>query len=80
VFRKVRPLLEQAAAEVAAQAVRRARLGVVLLDGFVAPTGERGDRTDLFSGKHRLCGMNVQVIADRRPAGGCRHPDRRGPA
>jgi len=63
VFRKVRPLLEQATAVVAAQAVQRARLGAVLLDGFVAPTGERADRSDLFSGKHRLSGMNVQVIA-----------------
>ena len=63
-FRKVGPLLEQATAAVAAQAVQRARLGAVLLDGFVAPTGERGDQTDLFSGKHRLSGMNVQVIAD----------------
>jgi hypothetical protein len=49
VFRKVGSLLEQAAAMVAAQAVQRARLGPVLLDGIVAPTGERAGRTDLFS-------------------------------
>ncbi|RSM38999.1 hypothetical protein DMB66_58560 [Actinoplanes sp. ATCC 53533] len=46
-----------------------------------APTGERADRTDLFSGKHRLSGMNVQAIADLdgrlvdtgTPIGGSRH-------
>lgn len=53
----------------------------MLLDGFVAPTGERADRTDLFSGKRRLSGMTVQVIADLdgrlidtgTPIGGARH-------
>ncbi|MDR6318975.1 hypothetical protein [Actinoplanes couchii] len=63
-FRTVRPLLERAMAEVTTQAVQRARLGAVLLNGFVAPTGERADHTDLFPGKHRLSGMNVQVIAE----------------
>lgn len=63
VFRTVRPLLEQATAEVAGQAVQQARVGAVLLDGFIAPAGERAERTDLFSGKPRLPGMNVQVIA-----------------
>ena len=79
--RWIRPLLQQATAEIAAQVAKRARLGAVLLDGFIAPTGERGDRTDLFSGKHRVCGMNVQVIADLNgrvidtgtPIGGSRH-------
>jgi DDE superfamily endonuclease/Helix-turn-helix of DDE superfamily endonuclease len=79
--RRLRPLLRQATAEIAAQVEKRARLGAVLLDGFIAPTGERSDRTDLFSGKHRVCGMNVQVVADLdgrvidtgTPIGGSRH-------
>jgi hypothetical protein len=53
----------------------------VLLDGFIAQTGERVDRTDLLSGNHRLAGINVQVVADLdgriidtgAPIGGARH-------
>lgn len=79
--RRLRPLLQQATAAIAARVAERARLGAVLLDGLIAPTGERAGRTDLFSGKHRVCGMNVQVIADLNgrvidtgtPIGGSRH-------
>jgi hypothetical protein len=79
--RRIRPLLQQATNAVAARVAARARLGAVLLDGLIAPTGERADRTDLFSGKHRVCGMNVQVISDLdgrvidtgAPIGGSRH-------
>lgn len=78
---RIRPLLQQATAAIAQRVAVRARLGAVLLDGLIAPTGERRDRTDLFSGKHRVCGMNVQVIADLNgrvidtgtPIGGSRH-------
>jgi len=79
--RRIRPLLAQATAAIAQRVAARARLGAVLLDGLIAPTGERSERTDLFSGKHRVCGMNVQVIADLdgrvidtgTPIGGSRH-------
>ena len=79
--RTLRPLLQQATAAIAARVAARARRGAVLLDGLIAPTGERADRRDLFSGKHRVCGMNVQVIADLdgrvidtgTPIGGSRH-------
>lgn len=79
--RRLRPVVRQATDTIAARVAERARLGAVLLDGLIAPTGERADRTDLFSGKHRVCGMNVQVIADLdgrvidtgTPIGGSRH-------
>jgi hypothetical protein len=72
---------EQATAAIAQRVADRARYGAVLLDGLIAPTGERRDRSDLFTGKHRVCGMNVQVIADLDgrvidtgvPIGGSRH-------
>ena len=42
----------------------RAQAGGVLVDGFVAPVGERDGYHSLFSGKKHLCGQNVQVVAD----------------
>ena len=81
VFRRIRPLLEQVTAARAAEVATQARRSAVLIDGFIAPTSERAARDDLFSGKHRLCGMNVQVVADTvgrlidtgSPIGGSRH-------
>lgn len=81
VFRRIRPLLAQVTAARAAQVAAQAQRSAVLIDGFIAPTGERAARDDLFSGKHRLCGMNVQVVADTvgrlidtgSPIGGSRH-------
>jgi hypothetical protein len=81
VFRRIRPLLEQVTAPCAAQVATQARRSAVLVDGFIAPTGERAARDDLFSGKHRICGMNVQAVADLAgrlvdtgtPIGGSRH-------
>jgi len=43
---------------------QRAQREGVLVDGFVAPVGERDGYDGLFSGKKHLCGCNVQVIAD----------------
>jgi hypothetical protein len=81
VFRRVRPLLEQVTADRVAEVADRAQRSAVLVDGFIAPTGERAARDDLFSGKHHVCGMNVQVVADTggrlldtgTPIGGSRH-------
>ena len=42
----------------------RAQRAGVLVDGFVAPVGERDDYHGLFSGKKHVSGQNVQVIAD----------------
>jgi hypothetical protein len=36
----------------------------VLVDGFVAPVGEREHDAGLFSGKKHVSGHNVQVVAD----------------
>jgi hypothetical protein len=41
-----------------------AQAGGVLVDGFVAPVGERDDYHGLFSGKKHVSGQNVQVVAD----------------
>jgi hypothetical protein len=43
----------------------RAQRAGVLVDGFVAPVGERDDYHGLFSGKKHLSGQNAQVIVDR---------------
>lgn len=59
----------------------RAQSGAVLVDGFIAPVGEREHYHGLFSGKKHVCGQNVQVIAnlDGRvcdvgdPVNGARH-------
>jgi len=49
--------------EVDEQLARAQRNGV-LVDGFVAPVGEREGYHGLFSGKKHLSGQNVQVVAD----------------
>jgi DDE superfamily endonuclease len=64
IVRQVRGLLTQVTAEHAATVLARAPRGAAAVDGFIAPTGDRADRDDLFSGKHQVCGMNVQVVAD----------------
>jgi DDE superfamily endonuclease len=43
---------------------RRAQREGVLVDGFVAPVGERDGYDGLFSGKKHVSGQNVQVVAD----------------
>jgi hypothetical protein len=37
----------------------RAQHNAALVDGFVAPVGEREDYVGLFSGKKHVCGQNV---------------------
>lgn len=79
IFRRIRPLLDQVTAARAAKVAAQVRRSATLVDGFIAPTGERAARDDLFSGKHRICGMNVQTVTDGRlvdtgtPIGGSRH-------
>ncbi|WP_018803900.1 transposase family protein [Salinispora arenicola] len=46
------------------QRLEQTRREGVLVDGFVAPVGEREHHDGLFSGKKHVCGQNVQVIAD----------------
>lgn len=41
----------------------QARRGAVLVDGLVAPVGERDGTEDLFSDKKGFCGINIQFVA-----------------
>src|SRR3954471_23136424 len=66
IFRQVRGLLTQVTAEHAATVLARAQRGAVA--GFIAPTGDRADRDDLFPGKHQISGMTLQggaILAGR---------------
>jgi hypothetical protein len=42
----------------------RAQRSAALVDGFLAPVGEREGYASLFSGKKHRSGQNVQVVAD----------------
>jgi DDE superfamily endonuclease len=61
--------------------LERTRREGVLVDGFIAPVGEREHYHGLFSGKKHVSGQNVQVIADLdgrvadvgEPVNGARH-------
>src|SRR5215213_9434618 len=63
------------------QRLGQTRRGGVLVDGFIAPVGEREHYDGLFSGKKHVCGQNVQVLADLAgrvadggdPVNGARH-------
>ena len=82
IFRRVRPLLDTVAAWRTGHVSVQALPSAVLVDGFIVPTGEPPPaRADLFSGKHRVAGIHVQVVADLggrlldtgAPVGGSRH-------
>lgn len=60
----LRPLLRQATAELAGEVRRQAKRSAVLVDGFLAPTGNRAGVPDLFSGKRHASGLNVQAVSD----------------
>jgi hypothetical protein len=71
VTRRLRPLLGRATAELAGKVRTQAQRSAVLVDGFLAPTGERTGVTGMFSGKRHAfsgkrhaSGFNVQVVAD----------------
>lgn len=64
VTRRLRPLLRQATAEFAGQVRSQAKRSAVVVDGFLAPTGERTGVAGMFSGKRRQVGFNVQAVAD----------------
>lgn len=61
---RLRPLLRQVTAEFAGQIRRQAKRSAVLVDGFLAPTGNRAGVSDLYSGKRHLAGLNIQAVAD----------------
>jgi hypothetical protein len=60
---QLEPLIDAILDEFAARVTTRARSGAVLVDGFVAPVGNRADTTGLFSDKKHMSGQNVQVVA-----------------
>jgi hypothetical protein len=64
ITRRLRPLLRQATAELAGQVRAQARRSAVVVDGFLAPTGERADAAGMYSGKRHAVGFNVQAVAD----------------
>jgi DDE superfamily endonuclease len=65
--RRLRPLLRPATAELAGQVRVQATRPAVLVDGFLAPTGERTGVVGMSSGKRHDSGLNVRAVAD--PAG-----------
>jgi hypothetical protein len=50
VVRRLRPLLRQVTADFSGQIRQQAKRSAVLVDGFLAPTGNRAGVSDLFSG------------------------------
>jgi hypothetical protein len=64
VTRRLRPVLGQATAGLAAKVRAQAHRSAVLVDGFLAPTGERTGVAGMFSGKRHAAGFNIQAVAD----------------
>jgi hypothetical protein len=81
-FTVLYPLLGVVNADLVAQVKAEASDAPLLVDGFIAPTGERPDaEANMFSDKHHECGFNVQVVANTagrlvdvgNPVPGARH-------
>lgn len=64
VVRRLRPLLRHATADLAGQVRAQARRSAAVVDGFLAPTGERAGVEGMYSGKRHTTGFNVQAVAD----------------
>lgn len=64
VARRLRPLLRQATCDLAGEIRRQAKRSAVLVDGFLAPTGNRAGVPDLYSGKRHAAGLNIQAVSD----------------
>ena len=64
IVRLLRPLLRQVTADFAGQVRRQAKRSAVLVDGFLAPTGNRTGIPDLYSGKRHAAGLNIQAVSD----------------
>src|SRR6266508_608610 len=63
-IRRLRPLLRAATAAFAGDVRAQAKRSAVLIDGFLAPTGNRTGVADMYSGKRHAAGFNVQTVAD----------------
>lgn len=64
VARRLRPLLRAVTADFAGQIRQQAKRPAVLVDGFLAPIGNRIGVPDLYSGKRHAAGLNVQAVSD----------------
>jgi DDE superfamily endonuclease/Helix-turn-helix of DDE superfamily endonuclease len=62
--RRLRPLLRQVTADFAGQVRRQAKRSAVLVDGFLALTGNRTGIPELYSGKRHTSGLNIQAVSD----------------
>jgi hypothetical protein len=62
--RRLRPLLCEATVAFAGDIRTRAKRSAVLVDGFLAPTGDRLGVEGMYSGKRHASGFNVQAVAD----------------
>lgn len=60
----LQPILRWVTQPEVEQRYEQARRSGVLVDGFIAPVGEREHYDGLFSGKKHVSGQNVQVVAD----------------
>jgi hypothetical protein len=70
IVRRLRPLLLGGCADLAGQVRAQAKISVVLVDGLLAPTGDRASLPDLHSGKRHTSGLNVDAVAGLPGAGG----------
>ncbi|MGN9909837.1 transposase family protein [Phytohabitans sp. LJ34] len=64
IVRRLRPLLRAVTADFAGQIRQQTKRSAVLVDGFLAPTGNRAGVADLYSGKRHTAGLNVQAVSD----------------
>lgn len=64
IVRRLRPLLGEATAALSGRVRQQAKRSAVLVDGFLAPTGNRAGVAGLFSGKRHAAGFNVQAVSD----------------
>lgn len=61
---ELEPLIDQVLSLLAQQVTTQAHREAVLVDGLVAPVGQREDQEGLYSGKKHYSGYNVQVVAN----------------
>jgi DDE superfamily endonuclease/Helix-turn-helix of DDE superfamily endonuclease len=61
---ELEPVIDQVLSALAEQIHCQAQREGALVDGFVAPVGDREDADDLYSGKKHLNGQNVRVVAN----------------
>ena len=61
---ELEPVIDVVLSVLAAQITAQAHRDGALVDGLVAPVGERDGVEHLYSGKKRYCGQNVQVVAN----------------